>query len=127
MKPITIPLKIDFHEGILHGSVLINNNLIVDQAKSEEQLVIQMKTLIKNFEDVSDTKYILVKKFHLRYFFAKFEVLKPRYVARAAGMNESLLRQYVSGRKDPSEKQLKRIEDAIKEICLSLIEVKICK
>jgi transcriptional regulator with XRE-family HTH domain len=45
--------------------------------------------------------------------------------ARSIGMNESLLRKYTNGIATPSEKQLKRIESAIRELGKRLKIVKL--
>lgn len=46
-------------------------------------------------------------------------------VAERAGMNKSLLRQYAKGIKDPSQKQIERINEALTSLGNELKNVKI--
>jgi transcriptional regulator with XRE-family HTH domain len=54
--------------------------------------------------------------FNFKTFFEEFNYLKSTAIARRAGINNSLITQYVKGIKNPSEKQLNKILTAIKEI-----------
>ena len=44
-------------------------------------------------------------------FFARFPELNVRQVARAMGINETLMQQYVNGKKRPSYERVVEIED----------------
>ncbi len=63
--------------------------------------------------------------YDLQAFFVEFDDLKSTGIARRAGINESLLRQYASGSKYPSEEQVKKIEDAIHTLAKRLQQVSI--
>ena len=52
----------------------------------------------------------------LKQFFQHYRVINAKFLARRIGMNESLLSQYVRGRKKPSPKQIRRILSGIQEI-----------
>jgi len=52
----------------------------------------------------------------LKQFFQYYRVLNAKFLARRIGMNETLLSQYVQGRKKPSPKQTRRILLGIQEI-----------
>ncbi|HEC42899.1 MAG TPA: XRE family transcriptional regulator [Bacteroides sp.] len=52
----------------------------------------------------------------LKQFFRFYRVINAKFLAKRIGMNESLLSQYVSGRKKPSKKQTRRILIGIQEI-----------
>jgi hypothetical protein len=52
-----------------------------------------------------------------------FEVLKVGAVAKEAGMNPTLLRQYLSGVKHPSREQALRVQDALHRVAKRLLEV----
>ena len=52
----------------------------------------------------------------LKQFFQYYRVINAKFLAKRIGMNESLLSQYVRGRKKPSPKQTRRILLGIQEI-----------
>ncbi len=52
----------------------------------------------------------------LKQFFSYYRVINAKFLAQRIGMHESLLSQYVQGRKKPSEKQTKRILKGLREI-----------
>lgn len=53
-----------------------------------------------------------------------FEAVKVGAVAKEAGMNATLLRQYVSGVKRPSPEQALRVQDALHRVAQRLLEVR---
>lgn len=122
---IILVLNIEYFKGILHGSTLVGDNLIVDTASSEQELEEKLHEVIFNFHDLKPSEYIFQKRFDLSYFFIKFDFLKIGKVAALSGINQSLLRQYVSGKKMASEKQILKVKAAIKEIVESLSESEI--
>jgi hypothetical protein len=52
----------------------------------------------------------------LKQFFRYYRVINAKFLAKRIGMNESLLSQYVRGRKKPSPKQARRILLGVQEI-----------
>ena len=52
----------------------------------------------------------------LKQFFQYYRVINSKFLARRIGMNESLLSQYVQGRKKPSVAQTQKILLGIQEI-----------
>jgi hypothetical protein len=52
-----------------------------------------------------------------------FEAVKVGAVAKEAGMNATLLRQYVSGVKRPSPEQAQRVQDALHRVAQRLLQV----
>jgi predicted RNase H-like HicB family nuclease len=52
----------------------------------------------------------------LKQFFQYYRVINSKFLARRIGMNESLLSQYVHGRKKPSPAQTQKILLGIQEI-----------
>ena len=52
-----------------------------------------------------------------------FEVVKVGAVAKEAGMNATLLRQYVSGVKRPSPEQAQRVQEALHRVAQRLLQV----
>jgi hypothetical protein len=56
-------------------------------------------------------------------FFEFYKVINSKHLAQRIGMNESLLSQYVTGKKKPSKKQVERIIDGLHEIGKELMEI----
>ena len=52
----------------------------------------------------------------LKQFFQYYRVINSKFLAKRIGMNESLLSQYVTGRKKPSATQTNKILHGIQEI-----------
>lgn len=61
-------------------------------------------------------------KYDLWAFFDKFP-MNITMVAKQIGVNPSLMRQYVSGNRKPSQKRIEEIQDGIREIGKSLSQV----
>lgn len=59
----------------------------------------------------------------MRYFFKQYRVLNAKQLAHRIDMNHTLLSQYVSGAKMPSEEQTKRILTGIRKVALELAGV----
>jgi predicted transcriptional regulator len=58
-----------------------------------------------------------------KQFFEFYKVINSKHLAQRIGMNESLLSQYVTGKKKPSKKQIERIIDGLHEIGKELLEI----
>ena len=61
--------------------------------------------------------------YDLQAFFSDHDFLNASAMARHANMNESLVRQYVSGKKYPSVEQTKKSEDVIRRLTKELNNV----
>lgn len=121
MKTVKIPLTIERGDGReLWGRVEYNENLITDFASSVSELEQKMKTLLWEFEEVNPETVQFEKQFDVSALFERFDFLKISNVAEHAGMNPGLLRQYVSGAKNPSIDQAKKIEHTLHELAAEL-------
>ncbi len=58
-----------------------------------------------------------------KQFFDYYKVINSKHLAQRIGMNETLLSQYVTGRKKPSRKQVARIIDGLHDIGRELLEL----
>ena len=58
-----------------------------------------------------------------KQFFRYYKVLNAKFLARKIGMNETLLSQYVQGRKRPSDRQTSKILEGIHQIGRELSEI----
>lgn len=65
-----------------------------------------------------------IYKMEVQSFISFFESIKQSTIARIAGINSSLLRQYARGLKKPSEKQAQKIEKAIHQLGRELLQVR---
>lgn len=74
---------------------------------------------VKIFDIEFDVRY------DLEAFFKEHNDLNLSSIAKRAGMNPGLLRQYASGVKHPSREQAKKIEDSIHKMANELKEVTI--
>ncbi|MBK8701768.1 MAG: XRE family transcriptional regulator [Saprospiraceae bacterium] len=62
-------------------------------------------------------------EFDFRQFFDFYKVINSKHLASRIGMNESLLSQYVTGKKKPSKKQVSRLVAGLHEIGKELMEL----
>jgi hypothetical protein len=58
-------------------------------------------------------------------FFHFYKIINAKALSERIGMHQSLLAQYISGKKTPSPVQMERIVDGVKEIAEELRDVKI--
>ena len=65
----------------------------------------------------------LVFEIDFQQFFEYYKVINAKHLAKRIGMNETLLSQYVNGRKKPSTHQVKRIMDGLHEIGKELTQL----
>ncbi len=74
-------------------------------------------------EEISAGPENIVIEIDLKQFFEYYRVINAKFLAERIGMNETLLSQYVKGRKKPSRKQVERIINGINEIGVELSEL----
>jgi transcriptional regulator with XRE-family HTH domain len=68
-----------------------------------------------------DIKY----SFDLESFFTFYKVINAKALSERIGMNQSLLAQYIKGRRKPSEAQRMRILSGVQEIGRELAEIEL--
>lgn len=120
-----IVLVVETGSASLWGRVQYDDNLIVDEANSIEELQSKMRTLLLDFHDLAPESYDFRVEYDLTAFFERFDFLKITKVAELSGINGSLLRQYVTGKRHPSARQAAKIESAIKELASQLADAHI--
>lgn len=86
--------------------------------KAKEDLAECMEEARKDYEERGEKPYPVefVYQYDLRSFFAYFSFLNVSEIARRAGINPSLMRQYVSGVKNAGEKTYSRLAECIDKI-----------
>ena len=67
----------------------------------------------------------IITKLDLPSFFEFYSVINAKALSKRINMNESLLSQYVNGKKEPSEKQIQKILTGIKDLGKELMQVEI--
>ena len=120
-----IKLVIEGDDGSLWGRVEYDDNLIVEEAKTVEELQQNFKKLLFDFHNLNPDSYEFQIEYDLTAFFNEFDFLKVTKIAELSGLNGSLVRQYATGKKFPSAKQAEKIENAIKRLALQLSDIHI--
>jgi len=120
-----IPLIYEKSNNELWDRVTVNDALIVDSASPVESLKKKVKKIILDFEEIEVTD--LEVSYDLTSFFEQYPFLNISEIAKRAGVNAGLMRQYTSGVKYPSEERVKQIKNPIHEIGRELSKVKLNK
>ena len=71
---------------------------------------------------LSSTKH-LEFEIDFKQFFEYYKIINSKHLAKRIGMNETLLSQYVNGKKNPSKRQIERIVDGLNEVGKELTEL----
>jgi hypothetical protein len=107
------------------GRVDFKNNLILTEENSLSKVEAKIKVLLRKYHGIENSAIQLQHKYDLTSLFDKFDYLKISNIAKLAGVNDSLLRQYVIGNKHASQNQAKKIESAIHKIGKDLMTVQV--
>lgn len=136
-KNTKLEVIIEKNEGVLWGRVEDKGKFLpTPYGETINSLSQNLKELITEYvanEGKDDTFWNKVDannleldlKYDLQAFFHQHEYLNASAIAKIAGLNPGLVRQYSSGVKNPSAEQAKKIEDAIHKIANKLKEVAI--
>lgn len=104
------------------GRVNYDDNLLIEQADTVEELQGAIKKLLVDFHNVTE-EVSFELAYDLYAFFEQYDYLKISKIAEYASMNPSLLRHYKAQTKFPSAEQVKRIEDAVHRLAQELADV----
>jgi hypothetical protein len=80
---------------------------------------------MKRFHDIKPDEIKFQYRYDLSALFEAFKFLKISNIAEIAGINPSLLRQYVTGNKHASSTQAKKIQATIHKLGKELIDVEL--
>ena len=131
----TLQVIIEKSDEGLYGRIEGRKSYLpVTYAKSKKEVLQNLKKLIKDYqqhEKNGDTFWLRLDadaiQFEILYdvqaFFCEYDFLNASAIARHANMNESLLRQYATGKKHPSAEQAKKLEDTIQSLTKELHKV----
>lgn len=120
-----LEIILEKNDGILWGRIEGKGNYMPTPYGETKNAVIEnLKYLIKDYQahegkhdkywaKVDVNKIDIHVLYDLEAFFLEHDYLSINAVAKRAGINASLMRQYASGVKHPSGTQAKRIEDTI--------------
>lgn len=103
-------------DGLLWGRVLYDDDLVVESAKTVDELQHNLKGLLVELHGVKPESVEFEVQYDLAAFFEQFDFLKITKIAELTGINGSLMRQYASGNKYPGKKQKEKIEQAIRSL-----------
>ena len=120
-----IQLIVEGDNGSLWGRVKYDDNLIVEEAKTVEELQQNIRKLLFDFHNLDPDSYDFQIEYDLTAFFNQFDFLKVTKIAELSGLNGSLVRQYATGKKFPSAKQAEKIENAVKQLAQQLSNIHI--
>lgn len=109
----------------LWGSVTVNDNLIVDNASSLENLKKKMKKLVLVWEDLEVSDFDV--SYDLSAFFEEYYYINIYKISEKAGISYAIMRQYAIGNKFPSEIRVTEIQRAIRDIGKELTKVTLHK
>ena len=118
-KKQILQLVLERQDDKIWGRVTVQDNLIFDSAATLPALEKKLRKALKDFEGV-DADASFEYLYDLTYFFEEFSFLNQSKVAELAGINPGLIRQYSSGRKQPSKEQLGKIISAIRTLAEKL-------
>lgn len=77
----------------------------------------------KYWANIAASKVVFDIRYDLQSFFMDHDYLNTTAIAKRAGINAGLVRQYTSGVKHPSETQAKKIEATIHKLAKELQQV----
>lgn len=112
-------------DGELWGRVQYQDNLIIANANDEASLQAAMKKQLYTFHKLKPTEIVFDIQHDISGFFEHKHYLNVSAVASLAGINPSLMRQYVAGIKNPGLDRLKSIEKAIHSIGKEMQRIKL--
>jgi hypothetical protein len=105
-------------------------------AESRTGVANNIRDLIQDFiehegKEIEEWKNVDAGNLQFKYnysllaFFEAFDVIKITKLAELAGLNPGLVRQYAVDTRQPSLKQVKKIEDAIHKLGEELLKVRL--
>ena len=131
----TLKVIIEKSDEGLYGRIEGRKSYLpVTFGKSKKEVLQNLTALIKDYqgyEKDGDSFWLNLKTENLQFeitydlqaFFSEYDFLNASAIARHANMNESLVRQYASGKKYPSSEQAKKLEDTIRNLTKELYKV----
>lgn len=99
---------------------------IVDELKKQVADYIQHEGKEKaEWKNLSLDQIHFVNKYYLVDFFKAYEAIKINKIAELAGLNESQVRHYASGKRNASVITVQKIENALHKFAQNLLDVRL--
>lgn len=98
---------------------------VASTMKRLEENILEMMNLHLADENITVTAADLDLRYDLPSFFAHYPAINAKGIADIAGLNNTLLSQYVNGAKKPGKKQMLKILDGIHKLASDLANVKL--
>ena len=127
-----IELVLEKKDGVLWGIVEGKGNFIpTPYGKTRDEVIANLKDLVTDYQKhegkkdpfwgkIKTADLEITVSYDLQAFFKEFKELKISSIAARAQLNPSLLRQYATGNKFPSDDQVKKIQTAVKDLAKKL-------
>jgi transcriptional regulator with XRE-family HTH domain len=109
------------------ASAIIGNDFIGTEGESYDELKLNILESINfTFKEEGFVYSIeeIIFTLDLQSFFDFYKVLNAKALSNRIGMNQSLLAQYISGKKKPSANQTQRILEGVRQIGRELAEIR---
>ncbi len=109
------------------ANAMVDNNFIATEAETFEELkanVLEAVNLTFEEKGLVYTIDEIIFEYDLESFFDFYKVINAKALSDRIGMNQSLLAQYIKGKKKPSASQTKRILQGVQQIGRELSEVR---
>lgn len=131
----TLQVIIEKNDNGLYGRIEGRKSYLpVTFGNSKKGVLQNLKERIKDYQKhekngdgfwlKSETKYVQSEMvYDLQAFLSEYDFLNASAIARHAILNESLVRQYATGKKYPSIEQAKKLEDFIHNLTKDLQKV----
>jgi hypothetical protein len=131
----TLQVIIEKGDDGLYGRIEGRKSYLpVTFGNTKKEVLQNLKELIKDYQkhekngdsfwlklDIEALQFEIT--YDLQSFFSEHDFLNASAIARHANMNESLVRQYATGKKFPSVEQAKKLEDTIRQLTKELNKV----
>jgi len=112
-------------DGQAWGRVKYQGDLLVETAKTEALLISKMKQLLKEDYELMPDDISFSTTYDISSLFEHKSFLNITAIANEAGINPTLMRQYVSGAKNPSSDRVKKIEEVIQRLGSQLRDIRL--
>ncbi|HOX77080.1 MAG TPA: helix-turn-helix transcriptional regulator [Bacteroidales bacterium] len=109
------------------ASATINDIFIATQGDNFEELKTSVLEAVNLAFDDKDMVFIIDEirfSLDLQSFFEFYRVINAKALSERIGMNQSLLAQYITGKKKPSPTQTARILKGVQQIGRELAEIR---
>lgn len=127
MKKPKIKVTILKEDTGYSATAIIGKDFIGTQGENFEELKTNILEAVNLFFEDKNIAYTIKEvqlTFDLQSFFNFFKVINAKALSERIGMNQSLLAQYISGKKKPSVSQTQRILKGVQQIGYELTEIR---